>query len=187
MLITRNVTWQRVSSGPPVPAQVDDSPSTEEGGSEADDVSMSNRGGGGVMNELDDSLAHSNDLNMTWGFDLDACLQETARHAHAAGEAGDGTTETIDSSQGGAVDASSASMRRAETAETMDLSPGGVVDASSVPAGWVFAGSDPGAASASDTNQGNGEDLLAVLSGKPAHERSSWGRFPRKVWRLTRG
>ena len=34
-LITRNITWQRVSPEPPVPAQMNDSLSMEEGGSEA--------------------------------------------------------------------------------------------------------------------------------------------------------
>ena len=152
------------------------------------------------MDALDDDLAHLNVLDVTWGFDLDAFLQERARQAPAPGEAGDGTAETMDSSQGRAVDASSAligtattpetmgssrgvavdapsaPMRRAEIAETMGSCLGGAVDASSVPAGR--AESDPGAASASDTGQGNGEDPPAVLSGRPAHDPSSWGRLP---------
>ena len=50
------------------------------------------------------------------------------------------------------------------------------MDASSVPAGRVE--SDPGAVSASDTDEGNGEDPLAVQSGRPALVLSSWGRPP---------
>ena len=46
VLITRHITWQRVSPAPPAPAQMHDSLSTEEGGSE-DDESKSDRGGGG--------------------------------------------------------------------------------------------------------------------------------------------
>ena len=41
----------------------------------------------------------------------------------------------MDSSQGGAIDASSVPAGRAETVETTDLSQGGAVNASSVPAG----------------------------------------------------
>ena len=111
-----------------------DSLSTEEGGSEADDESTSDRGGGGVVDELDDGLARLNDLDMTWGFDMDAFLQERAQQAPAAGDAGDGTVETMGSSQGGSVDASSAPAGRAETVETMGSFQGGM-DASSVPAG----------------------------------------------------
>ena len=83
------------------------------------------------------------------------------------------------------MDASSAPMERVETAETMGSSQGDAVDASSVPAGR--AESDPGAASASDTGRGNGEDNSAVLSGRPAHELSSWGRLPLTVRGRTRG
>ena len=75
MLLTRNITWQRVSPAPPVRAQMHDSMSTEEGGSKADDESTSNRGGGGVVDNLDDCLAHLNDLDVTWVFYLDAFLQ----------------------------------------------------------------------------------------------------------------
>ena len=42
----------------------------------ADDVSRSDSSGGGVVDELDNGLAHLNDLDVTWGFDLDAFLQE---------------------------------------------------------------------------------------------------------------
>ena len=52
VLITRNITWQRVSLAPPAPAQMHDSLPTEEGGSEADDESTSGRGGGRVVDEL---------------------------------------------------------------------------------------------------------------------------------------
>ena len=61
------------------------------------------------------------------------------------------------------MDASSAPAGGAETSETMGSSQGGAVDASSVPAGR--AESDPGEAPASDTDQGNGEDPPTVLSG----------------------
>ena len=44
VLITRHITWQRMSPAPPAPAQMHDSLSTEEGGSEADDYSTSDRG-----------------------------------------------------------------------------------------------------------------------------------------------
>ena len=67
------------------------------------------------MIELDDGLARLNDLDVTWGVDLDECLQERAQQAPAAGDAGDGTAETMGSSQGGAVDASSAPAGWAET------------------------------------------------------------------------
>ena len=33
------------------------------------------------MDERNDSLAHSNDLDVTWGFDLDAFLREGTRTA----------------------------------------------------------------------------------------------------------
>ena len=78
VFITRITTWQRVSPAPPVPAQMHDSMCTEEGGSETNDKSTSNRGGGGVVDELEDGLTHLNDLDVTWGFDLDAFLQERA-------------------------------------------------------------------------------------------------------------
>ena len=183
-LITRNITWQRVSPEPPVPAQMNDSLSMEEGGSEANDGSTSDQGGRGVVDELDDGLARLNDLDLTWGFDLDAFLEERAQQAPAAGDAGDGTDETMGSSRGGAVNASSAPVGRVETAETMGSSQGGAVDASSVPAGR--AESDPGEAPASDTDQGNGEDPPAVLSGRAAHELSSWGWLPATVRGRTR-
>ena len=68
MLFTRNVTWQRVSSALPVPSQAKDPLSTEKGGSEVDDVSTSDRGGGGVVDELNDGLSHLNGLDVTRGF-----------------------------------------------------------------------------------------------------------------------
>ena len=67
VLITRNITWQRVSPEPPVPAQMNDSLSMEEGGSEANDGSTSDQGGRGVVDELDEGLACLNDLDLTWG------------------------------------------------------------------------------------------------------------------------
>ena len=61
-------------------------------------------------------------------------MLEGARQARAAGDAGDGTAETMDSSEGGAVDGSSAPAGRAETVETMGSSQVGV-DASPAPTG----------------------------------------------------
>ena len=149
-----------------------------------------------MMDEQDEGLARLTDLDVTWGFDmhaflrersqetpaagdagdLNACLQERSPEAPVAGDAGDGTAETMDSSQGGAVDASSVPPGRVETVETMDSSQGGAVDASSVPEGRADSGSD--ASAASGTDQGNGEGSPAVLSGRAAHELSSWGRLP---------
>ena len=183
--ITRHVNWQRVPPSPPVPAPMHDPLSQEEGGSEADDESTSDGGGGGVMDEQDEGLARLTDLDVTWGFDLHAFLLERSQEAPAAGDAGDGTAETMDSSQGGAVDASSVPAGRAEAVETMDSSQGGAVDASSVPAGRAESGSD--ASSTSGTDQGNGEGPPAVLPGGAAHELSSWGRPPPTVMGRTRG
>ena len=153
------------------------------------------------MDEQDKGLARLTDLDVTWGFDLHAflrersqetpaagdagdlhaCLQERSQEAPVAGDAGDGIAETMDSSQEGAVDASSVPAGRAETVETMDSSQGGAVDASSVPAGKAESGS--GASAASGTDQGNS----TVLSGRAAHELSSWGRLPPTVMGRTRG
>ena len=72
-----------------------------------------------MVDALDDGRAHLNNLDVTWGLDIDEFLQERAQQAPAAGEVGDGTAETMGPSQGGAVDASSVPRRRAETAETM--------------------------------------------------------------------
>ena len=85
----------------------------------------------------------------------------------------------MDSSQGGALDASSAPAGRAETAETMGSSQGGAGNASSVPTGK--AESDSGASAASGTDQGNGGDAPAVLSGRAAPELISWVRLPATV------
>ena len=83
------------------------------------------------------------------------------------------------------MDASWAPAGRAETAETMGSSRGGAVNASSVPAGRFE--SDSGASAASDTDHGNGEDPPAVLPGRAVHELSSWGRLPATVRSRTRG
>eukprot|EP00904_Undaria_pinnatifida_P004473 jgi/Undpi1/14026/HiC_scaffold_9.g03677.m1 len=150
---------------------------------------------GGVMDEQDEGLARLTDLDVTWGFDLHAflrdrsqetpaasdagdlhaCLQERSQEEPVAGDDGDGTAETIDSSQGGAVDASSVPAGRAEKVETMGSSQGGAVDASSVQTRGAESSSD--ASAASGTDQGNGEDSPAALSGRAAHELSSWGRL----------
>ena len=161
--------------------------------------------GGGVMDEQDDGLARLTDLDVTWEFDLHAflrersqatpaagnagylhaCLQERSQEAPVTGDAGDRTAETMDSSQGDAVDASSVPAGRAETVETMDSSQGGAVDASSVPAGRAKNGSD--ASAASSTDQGNGEGPPAVPSGRAAHDLSSWGRLSPTEMGRTRG
>ena len=131
--IKRHVTWQRMSPSPPVPAQMHDSLSQEEGGSEANDESTSDGGVAEVMDEKDEDLARLTDLDVAWGFDLHAfmrersqetpaagdagdlraCLREHSQEALVAGDAGDGTAETMDSSQGGAIDASSVPAGRA--------------------------------------------------------------------------
>ena len=67
------------------------------------------------MDELDDRLAHLNDLDVAWGLDPDAFMQERAQQAPATGEAGSETPETTRSSQGGAADASSTPIRRTES------------------------------------------------------------------------
>ena len=85
---------------------------------------------------------------------------------------------TIGSSHRGAVDASSVPARRAETVETMDLSQGGAVDVSSVPAGRTE--NDSGASAAYGTEQGNGEDPPAVLSGMAAQKLSTRDGYPQQ-------
>ena len=117
--------------------------------------------GGVVMDEKDEGLTRLTDLDVTWGFDLHAFLQERSQEASVADDAGDGTAETMDSSQGGAV------------------------DTSSVPAERDESGSD--ASATSGTDQGNGEGPPAVLSGRAAHQLSSWGRLPPTVMGRTRG
>ena len=113
------------------------------------------------------------------------CTRERSQEIPAAGDAGDGTVETMDSSQGGAVDASSVPAGRAETVETVDSSQGGAVDGSSVPA--ERAEIDSGTSAASGTDQGNGDDPPAVLSMRAAHKLSNWGRLPLTVRGRTRG
>ena len=164
---------------------------------------------GRKIDEKDEGLDHLIDLDVTWGFGLHAFLRERSQETPAAGHAIDGTVETMDSSQGGTMDASSVPPARAETVETTDSSQGGTMatfsvpagraetvettdssqggtmDASSVPAGRAESGS--GASAASGTDQGNGEDPPAVLSGREAHELSSWGRLPPTVMGRTRG
>lgn len=53
-------------------------------------------------------LARLKKLDMTWGLDLNAIFRESTQKAPAAGDTGDGTVGKIGSSEGGAVDASSA-------------------------------------------------------------------------------
>lgn len=88
-----------------------------------------------MVDELDDDLTHLNDLDATRGFDLDVFLQALTQQAPAAGDAGDGTAETIGSSEGDAVDASLAPIGRAEEAEMMGSSQGSAADAPSTPEG----------------------------------------------------
>ena len=176
-----------------------DSLSQEAGGSDADDESTSGRGRGAVMDEQDEGLDRLTDLDVTWRFDLHAFVRGLSQETPAAGGAGDGTAETMGSSQGGAVDAFSVPAGRTETVEMMDSSQGGAVNASSVPAGRaetiemtvssqggagyalsVPAGraeSNSSASAASGTDQGNGDDPPAILSEREAHELSSWGRL----------
>ena len=176
-------------------------PPTEEEGSIAHDESTSDRGGGGVVDELDDDLVHLNDLDLTCGFDLDACLQVCRQQSPAAGDVGDGKAETTSLFRGGAVGASSAPAGRAES-ETIGSSQGGevdasaprkrtngssqlsAVDASSVPTGR--AERHLSARSTSGADQGNGEDPPAALSGRAAH-KMSLGAAPRdsaNAWRV---
>ena len=84
------------------------------------------------------------------------------------------------------MDDSSVPVRRAKAVETMDSSPGGAVDASSVLAGRAEGDSD--ASSASGTDQANGDYLRAVLSERAAHELISWPRVghPRQYWAAPR-
>ena len=49
------------------------------------------------------------------------------------------------------------------------------------------AESDSSTSAASGTDQGNGDDPPAVLSGREAHELSSWGWLPPTVMGRTRG
>ena len=111
-------------------------------------------------------------------FDLSANLQECKQQAPVAGDPGDGKAETTCLFQGGVVGTFSAPAGRAKS-ETICSSYGGAVDASSAPA--RRAESDLSAASISDTDQGNGQDFAAVLSGRPL------GTPPATVRGLIRG
>lgn len=90
----------------------------------------------GVADKLDDYIAQMGDLDVPWGFDLEAVLGERTRQAPGANEAADGTAEKTGWSQGG------------------------VVGAPSAPAGRV--NSDPSATSTADTDQRNGADSPTV-------------------------
>ena len=122
-----------------------------------------------MADEPDDGLAHLNNLDVTWGFDLDAFLQERAHQAPAAGDDGEGTAKTMDSSQWGAVDASSAPAGRAES-ETRSSSQGGAVYASSAPverAESEMIGSPQGCAvEASSVPAGRAENDFSAASTK---------------------
>lgn len=99
---------------PPIPVQPNDSLSREEGGSWADE---SDGYRGWVVDQQGDGLAPFNDLDMTWGLDLDLFIQELEQQAPALSEDGDGIADAIDSSQRSAFDPSSAPMARADKAE----------------------------------------------------------------------
>ena len=104
------------------------------------------------MDEKDESLARLTDLHVASGFGLFASLRERSQRTPAAGDAGDLHACVQERSQeapvaGDAIDG---------TAETLDSSQGGEVDASSVPAGRAETDSD--ASAASSTDQGNCED-----------------------------
>ena len=93
--------------------------STEEGGSIPDDEITSDRGGGGVVDELfvaaHDDMANSNGVDVTGGGgDVNAFLQGRGQHTLADKDTGDGKTETSDSSEGGVVDVFSATAWIAE-------------------------------------------------------------------------
>ena len=140
------------------------------------------------MDEQDDGQSRRTDLDVTWGFhshaclqqrsqktppagdagDRHACLQQRLQEAPVYGDAGDEIFKTMDSSQGGAVDARSVPASRTGTVETMGSSQGGAVDASSVRAGRAESGSD--ASAAFGTDHGNGDGPPAVLSDKEAPE-----------------
>ena len=64
---------------------------------------------------MDDVLAHLNKLEMTWGSDLEAFLQESRQQTPAAGDTGDGKAQTGGSSLWGAVEASWAPAGRAQS------------------------------------------------------------------------
>ena len=95
LLITRPVTWQRVSLAPPVPAQK--TCPRKKGGPEANDEGTSSRGVWGVMNEPDEGLNRLTGLDVAWGIDLNMLLRERAQETPAAGDAGDGTAEMMGS------------------------------------------------------------------------------------------
>ena len=117
---------------------------------------------GGAINEQDEVLAWLTDLNVTWGVDLHAFLRDRSHKAPVAGDAGDLHVCLPERSQeapvaGGAGDG---------TAETMDSSQGDALDASSAPTGKTE--NDSNALSTSGTDQGNGEEPPTVLSAKAA-------------------
>ena len=111
-------------------------------------------------------------------------MQERAQQTPVAGNAGDGTVETMGSSQGvwwtpprPRQGGSKQSRRwvRLKGAWTPLRSPQGGPKATR------------GASAASGTDQRDGEDPPAVLSGRAAHELSSWGRLPATLRGRTRG
>ena len=67
----------------------------------------------------DDHLSQRNDVGVPLRLGLNARSQERTRQTLAAGDAGDGTAETMNSSQGGAVGTLSARGMRAETLDIL--------------------------------------------------------------------
>lgn len=90
-------------------------------------------------------------------------MEERPQREPATSDIGDGTADTIGSSQRGAIDDSLAPVGRTETAETIGHFQGGGVDVPLAPEGW--AESNPGLASAADIDQGNGDPRRPVEEG----------------------
>ena len=126
-----------------------------------------------VVGGVGEGLSRLNVLGVTWGFDLESLLHKRAQQVPTIGDAGDGTAETMGSSQRGAVGAASAQAGRTETTEMMGSSQGDAMDARSTPG--RESRKRPGRSSTSNTDQGTGEDSPAILSGRAANKLSNWG------------
>lgn len=159
-----------------------------------------------IMDALHCATGHSHEVLRRktadqLGIVLEGEPQERRQRAPAAGDTGDGKAERIGSSQGGAVDTSSALVGKAES-KTSGSPQGSEVDVSSAPAGRTESeaiGSSQGgavdtsavqveraernlsAASNSGIDHGNDKDSPAVLSGREAHELNDWGSPPATV------
>ena len=124
---------------PPVPSKANGS-LFEGRGSVFYDESTSGQGSVGLVDEVMDDLAHPDDFDVTWVFDVDVFVQECLQQASVVNGADD------------------------ETADTTDPSKGGTIDIPSVPAGRV----DSAANTASTTDQGRDVGLPAVMSRRAA-------------------